>query len=310
MKLFHHIFIWALLIIPFHLQAQSIETLKVKRDSLKTVRKSIQQQLGRTDKSIDSLRKEIEILSGWRLDWSTIVGLNFSRTNNWVGNANPNAITSNLSIAGTFSAQKNNRKSFWRNNSTLNLAWQGVDIDTDRGDRSRFLEDRTADIFAFSTLYGFNVNRFLSFSTLGDINTTLFDFLNTGSLNISSGLSWSPPKANNLVIVGHFLSYQIAYKQDAEDQQDNDNAFGAKLKISYAGKLPLKIKWTSNFNTFIPYSNPEEGEKDLFEYTWINNLSVKFWKSLGIGVNIGVRKADFETVDTQWFNTLGISVAL
>lgn len=291
-------------------KAQNIDTLRSQRDSLREVRKNIQAELSRINDSLDVLKKEIEIVSGWRLDASGIVGLNLSRTNNWVGNANPNAVTSNLSIAGTFSAQRNNRRSFWRNNTSVNLAWQSQDINTNEGESSTFLENRTADIFTLSSLYGLSVSPDLALSALGDVNTALFNFLQVGSLDISSGLAYNPRRATNLVVIGHFLSYHVAYNQNAEGQLNNDSSLGAKLKISYTGNLPLNLKWTSNFNSFIPYGSPEEGNSSLFEYTWINNFAIKFWKAFGIGVNIGVRKANFETVETQWFSTVGISMSL
>ncbi|MEL7124302.1 MAG: DUF3078 domain-containing protein, partial [Bacteroidota bacterium] len=301
---------WMVFFIPYTIQAQSMDSLKTRRDSLKAIKKQVQQQLGKVNSSIDSVKKEIEILTGWRTDGSAVIGLNFTRTNNWVGNANPNAITSSLSIASAFSAQKNYRKGFWRNNVSTNLAWQSLDTDTGDGESTQFLADRTADIFTLSTLYGFNFDPSLAISALGDMNTALFNFLNTGSLNFSTGVTWKPPKASNLVVVGHVLSYQVAYSQTPEGDSDNDRALGAKLKISYSGKLPLKIKWSSNFNTFVPYTDPEAGDPGLFEYTWINTLATKFWKTFGVGVNVGTRKADFELRDTQWFSSVGISMSL
>lgn len=298
------------LLIPLTGHTQNIDDLKAQRDSLKGVKKEVQQQLSAVDKELNNIKKELEILSGWRVDGSTVIGLTFTRTNNWVGNANPNAITSSLSIAGAFSAQKNKRKSFWRNNASINLSWQSLDVDTGDGESTGFLADRTADIFTVSSLYGFTFDRTLSLSLLGDVNTALFNFFDTGSGNISAGFTWKPPKRSSLVLVGHFISYQVAFTENVEGNTEIDRAVGAKLKVSYAGNLPLKIKWTSNLNSFIPYREPQEESSSLFEYTWINNFAVKFWKSFGIGVNLGLRKANFEVKDTQWFSALGLSVSI
>lgn len=290
------------------LNAQSLDSLKIQRDSLRTLQKSYNGRLAKIGKALDSIRNEIEINSGWRINGHGTIGLNFSRTENWVGNANPNAFTSNLSVATNLSANTSKKKSFWRNATSLNLAWQGQDVNTAEGDQAGLLSERTVDIFTFSSLYGYRFGKSLAFSNLIDLNTSVFNFLNIGSLDFSTGLTWKPKSVNNLTVVFHALSYHVAYT--AREDIQNGEAFGMKFKISYNTNMPFGLKWTTNLNSFIPYTNPREGTPDLFEYTWINNLSYKLWKVFGFGLNVGIRKADFEINRFQWFNTFGMTVSI
>ena len=149
----------------------------------------------------------------------------------------------------------------------------------------------------------------MALSGLVDLNTSTFRFLNPGSLDLSTGLTWKPSKISNFVLVAHFLTYNIAFAEEMTNL-DNNPAYGVKFKLTYAKKFSKAIKWNTNFNSFVPYRGPEDTDPSLFEYSWINSINFKIWKAVGIGVNGGIQRADFEIADLQWFNTIGLSYSL
>ena len=286
--------------------AQELTQLKAQRDSIKKIQTTQKKALNQTTKRLDSLKQAIKVLSGWNVEGGGLIGLNFSKTEDWVSNPNPNSLTSNLSIGLTLDARIDKKKSFWNNSSSVNLNWQSLDRDTDEGDQSRFLENRTTDVLSISSLYGYKVNRSLAISSLFDLNSSVFSFLRPGSIDLSTGLTWKPNKIKNLTVVIHLLSYHLAFAQP-DAATNTENANGAKFKISYARKFPLGINWTSNLNSFVPYRMAAENVPSLFEFTWINTFNVKIWKAVGVGLNVGIRRANFEVENTQFFNALGIS---
>ena len=308
MNLFRHLLLLCSLFFTTAVFGQGLPALKAQRDSIKQLKKIKTQEANAFQKQIDSLKNEIAIESGWRLDANVIIGLNISRTSNWVSNVNPNAVTSQFSLSNTLSAHRDTRKSFWKNNSSLNLAWQSLDLDTKDGGMTKLFEDRTTDVLALSSLYGYRFNPAFAISTLGDLNTSMYSFLQTGSLDFSTGITYKPQKVKTLAIVAHMMSYHIAYIDRANN--DIDRAFGAKFKASYAYKAPFGLRWSTNLNSFIPYSQPLPENPSLFEFTWINNVSFKFWKYIGLGLNVGLRQADFELNETQWFSTVGLSLGV
>ena len=292
---------------PAH--GQTIEALKSKRDSLTKIRNQEKQVLAKIDKTIDSLKNAIKIQSGWIVQGGGLLGLNFSFNDNWIGNANPNSFISNLSVGLNCKASLDKKKGFWNSSGTLNLNWQGIDEDRTDDDRMRFLENRTTDVLNLSSLYGYRFNKSIALSGLVDLNTSTFRFLNPGSLDLSTGVTWKPRKISNLAMVVHFLTYHIAFSEEEANIGDVA-ANGVKFKLTYAKNFSKAIKWNTNFNSFVPYNGSEEEEPSLFEYSWINSINFKLWKAIGIGMNAGVRLAEFEIDKTQWFNTLGVSYSL
>lgn len=289
--------------------AQTLEELKAQKAALAAGQAVEQAKVDSFAAEIAKLDGQIEILSGWQTGFDGVIGLNFGSSNNWASNANPNSSFSNLSVGLSAFANIVKEKSFWRNNFVSNTVWQSLDTDTDDNtEKDGFLENRTTDVLTLGSLYGLRLNQDIAISALGDFNTSVFRFLEPGSLGLGLGATYTPHQLPNFVAVIHPLTYQIAFPAD-DSPIETTGGVGSKIRITYNKKFQGGINWSTNFGTFLPYSTPEEGSNDakLFEYTWINTISFNVWKGIGVGLNFGLRQADFEFDGTQSFSTLGIS---
>jgi len=308
-----------------NLQAQSIEELKTKKADLEAKRAAEQAKADAFNGEIGDLAKQIEILSGWDTGLSGLVGLNLGGSNNWVANANRNSSFSTLNIGVNAHANIIKEKFFWRNTLVSNIGWQGLDNNTDdKTAGTGFLNDRNVDALIGSSLYGYRLNQDIAVSILGDLNTSVFSFLKPGTFDISAGATITPHKIPNLVLVIHPLAYHFAFS--ALDNVSSQSAVGAKIKATYSYNLTDGIVWSTNLGAFLPYSNerfPIEynkfnstlgadelimDEATLFEYTWINTISIaNVWKGIGVGLTFGMRGAKFEFPDIQTYNAIGFT---
>ena len=303
------------------LQAQTIEELKAKKADLETQQKAKQAEADAFNGEIGDLAKQIEILSGWQTGLSGLLGLNFNTSNNWQANANPNSSSSILNVGINGFANNIKEKTYWRNTLTSNVSWQGLDNDTnDDQAGSDFLENRNADVLILSSLYGFRLSEDIAITVLGDLNTSVFNFLEPGTADIGVGATWTPKSVPNLVVVAHPLTYHLAFS--ALESVDTQSAVGAKVKATYTHEFPGGIVWSSNLGTFLPYSNDkttitftdengleQTSEEGLFEYTWINSLNIaNVWKGIGVGITYGIRDAKFEYPGgTQSYSAVGLT---
>lgn len=236
------------------LPAQTIDELKTKLSDLKTKQSAKTAEVNAFQSDIDVLKKELEVLSGWQTGLSGLVGLNFGGASNWASNANPNNSFSNLGIGVNAFANNIKEKTFWRNSINANLGWQGLDVNTEEDlGGTGFLGNRNTDVLLGSSLYGYRLNEDIAISVAGDFASSIFNFLNPGSLGFGGGITWTPQRVPNLVVVIHPATYQIAWARG--DQSTNLNAFGAKLKAEYSHTFPKGIVWTSSLNSFLPYSS-------------------------------------------------------
>jgi hypothetical protein len=269
---------------------------------------------------ISDLQKEIDKLSGWVTGHSGMVGFSFDKSNGWVGSPNPDASSSKLGIGMTIFANKTREKSFWNNKVLLDKQWQDIDLseaDQELNDDNLF-DNGTVDILNASSLYGYKLNSWLAASGLGELNTSVENFLAPGTLDFGVGATLTP--MDNLVIVVHPLNYHVAFS--GLDGLDTNGAIGAKVRADYGNEFMIsgkKFLWSSTFTTFIPYKNDKtivdlgEGntfEAGLFEYTWLNKVNFQVWKGIGVGVSFGLRNSEFESLDTQSYYSLGLSYSL
>ena len=301
------------------IQAQTLEELKTKKAEIEASQAAKQAEADAFQGEIDALAKEIEILSEWQTGLNGLIGLNFGGANNWRANANPNNSFSNLNLGISTFANNIKEKSFWRNSLTANLGWQGLDTNTnDDAGGSGFLSDRNSDVLVGSSLYGYRLNQDIAISALGDLNTSVFNFLSPGSFDVGVGITWTPHTIPNLVVVIHPLTYHWAWS--ALDNVESQAATGAKVKATYTHEFPGGITWSSNLGAFIPYGDTDtELPADellgiptrtagLFEYTWINSLNIAdVWKGVGVGITYGLRGAEFEHPDLQNYSAVGLT---
>lgn len=304
-----------------NLQAQSIEELKAQKAELEAKQKAEQAEADAFNGDITALSKQIELLSGWQTGLNGLLGLNFNTSSNWAANANPNSSSSALNVGVAAFANNIKEKTFWRNTLNANISWQGLDNNTnDDAGGSGFLADRNVDLIVGSSLYGYRFTPSLAASGLLDLNTSVFNFLSPGTVDVGVGVTWTPVSVPNLVVVVHPLTYNIAFS--GFDDVDSQGAVGAKVKATYNTKLPGGIDWSSNFGAFVPYSSNEtaitftnnEGVEETsletqLSYTWINSFNIAdVWKGVGVGFTIGVRQAGLEyPPGLQSYTALGLT---
>lgn len=291
-------------------QAQSLEELKSKKATLAAAKAVEQAQVDSFAAEIEKLNSQIQILSGWQTGFNGVIGLNFGNSSNWASNANPNSSFSNLSIGLNAYANIIKKKSFWRNTFISNTNWQSLDTDTDDTEKDKFLENRTTDVLTIGSLFGLRMNQDIAISALGDFNSSIFNFLEPGSLDFGVGATYTPHQLPNFVAVVHPFTYHIAFPAPEDGSAlKTTGGLGSKIKLTYNYKFKGGISWASNLGTFIPYTQPKADSNDaeLFEYTWINTVSFTVWKGIGVGVTFGLRQADFEFDGTQSFSNIGIS---
>lgn len=314
-------FILLLVLTAGGLQAQTLEELKTQKAELEAKKKEKMAEANAFDGDISSLGKKIQLMSGWQTGISGLLGLNFGSSNSWQANANPNTSSSTLTLGVNGYANNIKDKSFWRNTLTTNVSWQGLDNDTkDNVDGGGFLENRNGDVLIASSLYGLRLSPDIAATVLGDLNTSVFNFLSPGTADIGVGATWTPSSIPNLVVVAHPLTYHFAFS--GVESVGSESALGAKVKATYSLELPGGVAWSSNLGVFLPYTSDkttisfvdEDGvtqmsDEGLFEYTWINSFNIAdLWKGVGLGFTVGIRQAGFEyPPGLQTYTALGLT---
>lgn len=308
------------------INAQGLDELKNMKTEKESAVAGLQGQIDALNGEIGDLNSQINKLSGWRKGISGLVGFDFNNSSNWVASPNRSARSSALNIGITGFANKDTEKSFWNNKLLITKSFQDVDIteaDRDAPDDGLF-NNGTVDILNLSSLYGYKLSDAIAISALGELNTSLGNFLEPGTMDIGAGITYTG--IENLVVVVHPLNYHIAWP--AIGSVSSTGALGAKIRADYTRDFMLsgkKVAWSSTFTTFFPYSDTEStvpvfdkfgvdtgatANVGVAEWTWLNTLSFEVWNGIGVGVNFGIRKADFESLDTQNFYSLGLTYAL
>ena len=301
--------------------AQTLEELKSQRSELAGQVSAKQAEIDALNGQIGSLSTEIDILSGWLTGFSGNLGFDFNKSNNWVSSPNSDATSSSLGISLAAFANKMTEKTMWRNKGIVTKAWQDVDVD-EQGNGKDLFDLGTVDILNLSSLYGYRIHPKFAISALAELNTSVGNFLAPGALDFGVGGTWTPN--NNLVVVIHPLNYHIGFS--GLDGIESSGALGLKLRADYTKSFNLagkNLNWSSTLTGFMPYSDTktmfpvdpaipdgEMYEAGLMEYTWVNTVSFELWKGIGVGVGFGVRNADFESLDSQSYYSLGLSYNL
>lgn len=309
------------------LNAQTLEELQTQKADLEAKMASAQAEANGYAGEIASIQDELDKLAGWIKGFGGNIGFDFNNSDNWLSSPNPNASSSSLNISLTAFANKKTDASFWNNKAIITKSWQ--DVDLSEGDAmnedDNLFDNGTVDILNINSLYGYKITDALALSGMGEINTSIQNFLEPGTMDIGLGITFTG--IQNLVLVVHPLNYHVAFpSQAAKDLGtgvETQGAFGAKLRADYANEFMVsgkKLLWSSTLTGFFPYSDTatilpdSEGndfEAGLNEYTWINTLSFEVWKGIGVGLSMGIRNADFEDVDTdQKFFSLGLTYVL
>ena len=311
--------------------AQTMEELKTKKAELEATIGEKQGEIDAVQGELDGINKELTYLSGWNTGVSGLIGMDFGKSNKWISNPNPSSSSSALSIGLTGYANREAPKYFWKNKLIINKAWQDIDILS--GEDDKLFDQGTVDILNLSSLAGYKLTEKIALSALGELNTSVENFLEPGTFDIGLGATWTP--IPNMVVVVHPLNYHIAWSADGDASAQG--AIGAKVRVDYQDEFNIKgkkISWSTTLTSFIPYSNKKTPVKSvdafgipllsdptdvgsfvfrdagLFEYTWLNTLSFQVWKGIGVGVNFGIRNSEFEFQDLQSFYSIGLSYTL
>lgn len=327
------------------LQAQTLEELKTKKAEIEGMQGAKQAEVDAFQGEIDGLKKEIDLLSGWQKGLNGLVGLNFGGSNNWAANANKNSSSSSLNLGVNAFANNIKEKTFWRNNLTANIGWQGLDSNTEdktiKVTDANYEElgvtkdqvgddfDRTGTTFATNTdvlvgtsLWGYRLNQDFAISAMGDFNSSVLNFLNPGSFDVGAGVTWTPHQIPNLVVVVHPLTYHIGWT--AGESSQSLGVTGAKIKGTYSHEFPGGIVWSSNLGAFFPYGDKTTTlpaqldaagvevvparDAGAFEYTWINSLNIaNIWNGVGVGLTYGIRNSELEYDGLQNYSALGLT---
>ncbi|MDF1695500.1 MAG: DUF3078 domain-containing protein [Saprospiraceae bacterium] len=294
----------ALLVLGFNAQAQTIEELKAKKAELSSQASAKQAEVDALNGEINSLNSEITILSGWDTGFSGNIGFDLNKSSNWVASPNADASSSSLALSLATYANKTTEKMLWRNKGLLNMAWQDVNLGEAAVDTMSLFDNGTVDILNLSSLYGYRIHEKFAITALAELNTSVSNFVNPGAFDFGVGGTWTP--SNHLVVVIHPLNYHAALSRT--DGIDSAGALGLKLRADYTNSYTIAGKnfnMSSTLTGFVPYSDEE-----IMEYTWVNSISFELWKGIGVGIGAGLRKADFESPDTQTYYSFGLTYNL
>ena len=296
---------------------QSLEELKAMKSEKEAMAAAKQAELDALGADIAGLVDKINLIAGWRTGFAGLIGMNFNKSNDWAGSPNPNSSSTGLNLSFTGYANKNNPKWFLNNKLLVNKAWNVVNIGNVDG--GKLFDNGTVDILNVSSLYGYKLSEKFAISALGELNTSVENFLEPGTFDIGVGATWTP--IQNLVVVIHPFNYRITWPADGA--MSSEGALGAKIRADYGREFNFAgnaINWSSTLTSFMPYTNTKipvldsdgiQQNAGLFEFTWLNTVSFTVWKGIGVGATFGLRKADFEVYDNlQSFYALGLSYAL
>lgn len=294
--------------------AQTLDAdLKAKQAELAAAQEAVAALEG----AVSDLESQIEKGAGWLTGFGGTVGFNFNKSNGWIANPNPNASSSGLAIGLSGYANNITEDFFWRNKGILNKAWQDIDLSSADGgiDEDGLFDNGTVDLLNLSSLAGKPISDTWAISGLGELNTSLGNFLAPGTLDIGVGLTWTPD-IDDLIVVIHPLNYHIGFAgKDANGDRvfSSAGALGAKIRADYTHDWD-GFAYTSTLTSFIPYKGAVDPAPSLFEWTWLHTLTFDVWNGVGVGISAGLRNAKFETPgdlsDTQSFYSVGLSYAL
>ena len=308
--------------IVFAQEEMTIEELKAKKAEVQARFDAASGEASTAKAELDALEKELSIRAGWVTGITGLVGFNVAGSDQWIANPNPTSSSTALNIGLTGFANREQAKYFWNNKLIVNKAWQKVDVNGTN--ESALFDNGTVDILNLASLGGYKLSDQLALSGLIDFNSSIGNFLQPGTLDAGVGATWLP--TNNLTVVVHPLNYRVTWSsfEDVASQ----GALGAKIRADYQNEFLVggrKIAWSSTLTSFLPYGDTvttidatdEFGEltgmtreAGLFEWTWLNTFSFQVWKGIGVGVNFGLRNAEYEYQDLQSFYGLGLTYTL
>ena len=301
------IFLVGLTFLSSHLIGQDSTTdeMKAQLEEKKGSLAELKKQVKDLEKEITTISKELIEYPYWEKGGAGLLGFDFNSFNNWATRG-PDLNSSSTNIGITFNGFTNKigEDYFWKNNGSLVLGWQKFD----QNDDSESGFQKTADVFNIQSLYGRNLSKSLSLSTLGELRTTFLEnSFNPGYFDLGIGLTWDP--TSNLTAVFHPMNYNIVI---ASEDIIFKSSFGCKFVVNYSRKLNEMISWRTNLSGFLSYKDIDF----LSNYTWTNGINIKLINDLGVGIEYSIRQSKQETSneplsdgDFQSYLIFGLSYA-
>ncbi len=260
------------------INAQTKEALESvlgsKKDSIKTLQSKA-----------DAIQSQIDALPGWKIKAFGTIGGSLSGFNNWYSKETPNSSVGNFGININIIADLDEENFFWKNETNINLSWIKFDDKDDESDNSNYKV--ATDVFSISSLYGHKLNNKFAISALGEYRSTLVNnFNDPGYLDLGVGVTWTPFK--DLGVVIHPLDYNFVF---SSGESIYESSLGAKIVVDYT-KTVNDINFKSNLSIFQSYV-----DSDYSNWNWTNSLAYTFWKGIGIGFDLGLRKNKQEALN-------------
>jgi len=320
------------------MQAQTLDAdLKAKQAEVAAAEEALAKLQGEAD----ALASQIEKNAGWITGYTGLLGFDFNKSNNWIQNPNANASSSSLNIGLTGYANTIKENFFWRNKGVITRSWQDIDLSSADGavDNDKLFDNGTVDILNISSLAGKPISDLIAISGLGELNTSMGNFLNPGTIDFGVGVTLTP-NIDDLVVVIHPLNYHFAF---GAGDVSSASSLGAKIRADYTHDFG-KFQLSSTLTSFVPYGDTKilaptydgdnlpiiernmdgtprlnaDGdpiaiteEQGLFEYTWLNTVTFNVWNGIGVGISFGLRNANYEySPGVQNFYSLGLSYSL
>lgn len=248
--------------------------LGTKKDSIKAL-----------ESKADAIQSAIDALPGWEIKAFGTIGGSISGFNNWYAKETPNSSIGNFGFNIKAIANLDKEKFFWKNELNLNLSWIKFDDKDDDSDNSKYAV--ATDVFNISSLYGHKLNEKFAISGLAEYRSTLVNnFNDPGYLDLGVGATWTP--LSDLIIVVHPLNYNFVF---SSGESIYESSLGAKIMADYT-KTVSDINFKSNLSIFQSYEGSEYSN-----WTWTNSLAYTFWKGIGIGFDLGLRKNKQEALN-------------
>lgn len=268
-------------------QAQTDEELKNIKAEKEEKLGELEAQVAELKGEIASIKKQLQVFPRWETGAFGILGANLNGFNDWFAREQPNSTAFGVTFSANAFANYFTQKSFWRNAGNLNVGFTRLQEKDRDGNTLEETELKSPDVINFTSLYGYKLSEKLAISVLGEYRSTFLEnFNNPGYLDLGTGITWTP--INNLVVVAHPLNYNFVF---AEEGSTFESSLGAKIMADYTREILTGVNWKSNLSYFLSYE-----DSDFSNWTWINGIAFQAAKSIGVGLELGLRSNKQEAI--------------
>jgi len=302
---------------------------------------------------IDNVLSKIDLF-GWNFGGTGGVNFNANGNKNWFaladGTAAESATGLNTAAALDVYANYKQEKYFWYNGLNVQQSYLTSFNSLDADVTGFSISDATArvvDKLYFQSVPGYRINSEWAASGALDLESSLGQFLNPGSVSGGVGVTWTPTsfmdgKLIPLRVIFHPITWKgtFANVTDVTDVDYNADlrnglgltgdetlrsAFGLKFIADYGRTLRIlgnNIAWKTQMRGFAPYTSfealvpdPTTGEllpgdpTGPLELSWDNAFSILIFKNISLGANWNLRMYEPESEDWQHLYNAGFGLS-